>query len=386
MQDICNQDVLIYRFLPHGSKKIEDCVPLHTIDIVPSQIIKKVKMICHDQETLDSQLYYSKITNKHFELPGIPYPILHSIFKRPQTEYYDHVMLLHSEMQSKDVAWFEQRGSVAVYWWSHAVIARDWFRYAKIDPLLAKSTLPKKDFLIYNRAWSGLREYRIKFTDLVLEHDLQDWCQLTFNPTDDGKHWSEHKFANPVFESNCNDLDQYFSPTTATSSASADYSSLDYVQTSIEVVLETVFDDTKWHLTEKTLRPIACGHPFILAGTPGILKYLRQYGFQTFGDYIDESYDDIQDPVQRLEAIVKLMQTIACMPDLSKKQLFASLQSICKHNKQRFFSDEFFNQVIDEFQTNFTNAFSFICQTDSHKYHERDFKRLVKLQKYFTVS
>jgi hypothetical protein len=46
-------------------------------------------------------------------------------------------------------------------------------------------------------------------------------------------------------------------------------------------VAETVFD-TRIHLTEKTLRPIACGHPFILAAGPGSLKYLQTYGFRTF--------------------------------------------------------------------------------------------------------
>jgi hypothetical protein len=48
-------------------------------------------------------------------------------------------------------------------------------------------------------------------------------------------------------------------------------------------------------LTEKALRPIACGQPFILAATPGSLQYLRSYGFKTFSGYIDETYDTIQE-------------------------------------------------------------------------------------------
>ena len=377
--------MLIYRFLPHGSRKIEDCVPLYDYKEFTNQApCKKVKMICHDQESLDYCDYKTKL-ELISEIPNVPYPILNCISKDPLMAYHDYVLLLHSEMHSRDVEWFEQHGSVGVYWWSHAVIARDWFRYAEVDTVLINSKSVQKEFLIYNRAWSGLREYRIKFTELVLEYNLQDLCRLTFNPTDDGKHWTEHKFANSAFKPTRTDLDQHFCPTTVTSSASADYDSTDYVQTAIEVVLETVFDDTKWHLTEKTLRPIACGHPFILASTPGSLQYLKRYGFQTFGEYIDESYDNIQDPVQRLKAIVKLMRSLSDLPADEKQQLHADLAVICEHNKRRFFSKEFFDQTINEFQTNVDHGFLFIQQADSHKYFERDFERSAKLQKYFTV-
>lgn len=380
LQDICNQDVLIYRFLPHGSRKIEDCNPLRNL----AEFDKKIKMICHDQETLDSRFYYSRIVDKHFELPGVPHPILYVLFK-PSPVYYDHVLLLHSEMNSKDVAWFEQRGSVAVYWWSHALIARDWFRYANVDPILTKPTVPKKDFLIYNRAWSGLREYRIKFTDLVVNHNLQTHCQMTFNPIDDGIHWHDHVFENSSFIPSCANLDEYFQISTVDSTASADYNSSDYGQTAIEVVLETVFDDTKWHLTEKTLRPIACGQPFILVGTPGSLQYLKRYGFQTFSEHIDESYDSILDPVQRLNAVIKLMQSIAELSDKEKQKLFVSLHSVCEYNKQRFFSDEFFNQITEEFLTNFEHAFLWIQKTDSHQYYERDFLRIQSVKQALAV-
>ena len=376
MRDICNQDVLIYRFLPHGSRKIEDCCLLQESG---SDICTQVNMVCHDQETLDRTYYFDKI-DYNFEISGTPYPILNILSKHITTHYHDIVLLLHSEMRSHDVEWFEQHGSIGVYWWCHAVIARDWFRYAEIDPKLLAPKTRKKDFLIYNRAWVGLREYRIKFTELILDHNLQTHCQLTFNPEDDGKHWLGHKFANPVFAPNRTDLDQHFLPSTIDATASADYNNIDYTQTSIEVVLETVFDDTKWHLTEKSLRPIACGHPFILVSTPGILQYLKRYGFQTFGNYIDESYDTVADPIQRLEAVVKLMQSLAKLSAEEKQHLYSKLAPICEHNKRRFFSQEFFDQVLEEFHTNLDQGHSFIQQADSHQYFERDFERFQRMK------
>ena len=383
MHHSCNQDVLIYRFIPHGSRKIDDCRPLYFTQYDKLKIVKQIKVICYDQETCNYKEYINKV-NLDFEIPGTPYPILNSIHKGKHingvnVDYHDYVLLLHSEMQSQDVKWFEQHGSIGVYWWCHALIARDWFRYAEVDPMLLASNAPQTDFLIYNRAWAGLREYRIKFTELIVNYNLQDHCQLTFNPIDDEKHWLEHEFVNPAFAPSRTDLDQYFIPSTVDGTASADYNNMDYVNTLMEVVLETIFDDTKWHLTEKSLRPIACGHPFILVSTPGILQYLKRYGFKTFGEYIDESYDNITDPGKRLESIVKLMQSLANLSDKEKQQLYSNLAPICEYNKHRFFSQEFFDQVVNEFQTNFDCGYSFVQQADSHKYFERDFERCYKM-------
>ena len=378
MQDICNQDVLIYRFVPHGSRKIEDCWPLHNLN---HQKFKQIKLICYDQETLDYTEYVNKV-DPDFAIPGTPYPILNSIHKGREifnVHYHDYVLLLHSEMHSQDVKWFEQHGSIGVYWWCHAIIARDWFRYAEADPMLSVSHTPQKDFLIYNRAWSGLREYRIKFTELVVDYNLQDHCKLTFNPQDNEINWLQHNFVNPAFAPSRKDLHKHFQPSTVDGTASADYNNIDYMNTSMEIVLETIFDDTKWHLTEKTLRPIACGHPFILVSTPGILQYLKHYGFQTFGEYIDESYDTIKDPVERLQAVVRLMHTLAKLSMQEKKLLYSNLAPICEYNKRRFFSKDFFDQVVEEFQTNFERGYSFIQQTNSHKYFERDFERCYRM-------
>jgi len=46
-------------------------------------------------------------------------------------------------------------------------------------------------------------------------------------------------------------------------------------------------------ITEKTFRPMACGHPFIVLGNNNILKTLHDLGFETFGSLWDESYDKV---------------------------------------------------------------------------------------------
>ncbi len=310
-------------------------------------------VFCHDQEPLDLNLFPKVGSTPLPNLPMNPFRLLCSNILNK----YDRVVVVHSELNSEQVQWFENNGAVPVYWWSHAVIALDWFRYAKVDPVLNYAQPPVKDFLIYNRAWQGSREYRLKFSELLVENNLHNHCQMGFNPID-GQNYALHQFKNPKMQIKRWDIEQYFEPNQASSVASADYCVADYVNTGIEVVLETLFDDTKWHLTEKILRPIACGHPFILASTPGSLQYLRRYGFKTFNPLIDESYDAITDPADRLQAIVRTMQQVANLPTLEKQQLYASLQLIADYNQQRFFSAEFVDQVVNEFKTNFAQAVS----------------------------
>ncbi len=45
-------------------------------------------------------------------------------------------------------------------------------------------------------------------------------------------------------------------------------------------------------ITEKTYRPIANGCIFLTLAQPGVLKYLKSKGIETFGDLFDESYDE----------------------------------------------------------------------------------------------
>ena len=76
------------------------------------------------------------------------------------------------------------------------------------------------------------------------------------------------------------------------------------------VVTETVFQGRRQHLTEKTFKPICLQMPFVIAGTAGSLEYLRSYGFRTFGDVWDESYDTETDDFVRLEKIGQLLKDL----------------------------------------------------------------------------
>jgi hypothetical protein len=346
-QDIFQDRVLIYRFYPHGSKNVESMTSLKEENWQITQL--SPSLYCNDQEPLDYD-YYNTVKRK----PRVSFNKSLPHFLKHYTTVYKKVLLLHSEKQSINVEKYQQDQFIPVYWWSHAVLALDWFRYATHVKLKKQS---KKTFLVYNRAWSGTREYRLRFTELLVQLNLQDSCQTSVNPIEPelGIHYDYHKFNNPTWHPQTV-LEDHFPTNETPSHYSADFNTDDYSATDIEVVLETLFDDNRLHLTEKSLRPIAIGQPFILAATAGSLEYLHSYGFKTFGSIWDESYDAVKDPEQRLYAITNLMAQIDSWETPVREQKLAEAQDVVDYNRQHFFSQEFFNLVTGELTTNLTTA------------------------------
>jgi hypothetical protein len=379
--DCVNHDLVIYRWAPHGSRKLED---LNQLTNYPEyQWYNNPIAIFHDQETLDYNFYTQEQVHSRVKSLYSKWSVGH-VFKDLALEYislqhlraitdcanqYDLTILVHSEQCSWQVEHYSNNGFVPVYYWSHAIIAQDWFRYAAHDPNLNYNLDNiKQDFLIYNRAWCGTREYRLAFAEQLVNNNLVKNCKTTFNPVDQNTHYTNHCFANKKFNIQNQQLENYFSLNTYSANASADYCGVDYAACGIEVVLETLFDDNRWHLTEKTLRPIACGKPFLLAATPGSLQYLRNYGFETFAELIDETYDTITDSKSRLNAIVIEMKRIAALDADAKQVLYTKLHEIAQRNKQRFFNG-LFDQVIEEYQTNLDQAMGVMQQhcTGKHR-------------------
>jgi ABC-type transporter MlaC component len=375
LHDVVDHDITIYRFTPHGSKKLEDLLPLVPEFYNLAQQAITPEAIFHDQEPLNFDLwssdnfvnYWEQNINKYAIDPRYAMPqwknmaiSLHLrgiLWSRAPVTLYDYVFLVHSEKNSKEVDTYFQHGFLPVYYWSHAVIAADWFRYAEHDPVLQYDTSTfAQDFLIYNRAWAGTREYRLAFVDRLIQAGLVIHCRTSFAPVDSGLHYNQHKFENPNLTIVRTDLETVLQPNTHDSHASADYNNQDYAQTGMEIVLETLFDDSRLHLTEKALRPIACGKPFMLVATAGSLKYLRSYGFETFGNLIDESYDLESDPVARLNAVIREMTRIAAMNSLDKIVLWNQLHQIAERNKQRFFSAEWQASIVQEYVDNMNQA------------------------------
>lgn len=114
------------------------------------------------------------------------------------------------------------------------------------------------------------------------------------------------------------------------------------------VVTETLARGRRWHLTEKTFKPICLRMPFVLVGTCGSLEYLRSYGFQTFDSLWDESYDQELDDDLRLEKIARLLKSLDVMSVGEKRSLFKAAQPIVQHNYEHFYGGGFEKILWDE--------------------------------------
>jgi hypothetical protein len=362
-QDVRKDHVVIYRFYPHGSKNVNDLDCMKNYSWEESTIFPHI--YCNDQEPLDYEYYEKNKRNlrsiaKSIIECGLP---LLSINFSKLAGIYDKNLLLHSEQRSDNVDKYSKSQFIPVYYWSHAVIARDWFRYA--EHITQKKNV-QQTFLVYNRAWSGTREYRLGFADRLIMLGLVDSTIMRVSPVDStiDKHYDLHHFKHPYWRPR-NVIEKHFPLCEAESHYSADFDITDYENTDIEVVLETLFDDLRLHLTEKTLRPIAMGQPFILAGTYGSLKYLHSYGFKTFSDCWDESYDMMSDSIERMNKIIEVMSDIVSMSYNKREEMLVKAQAIADYNKKRFFSEEFQKLVETELVNNLNQAFTELETTNT---------------------
>jgi hypothetical protein len=129
------------------------------------------------------------------------------------------------------------------------------------------------------------------------------------------------------------------------------------------VVSETVFYYDKLHLTEKIFKPIVSKRPFILVAAPGNLAYLKSYGFKTFDRWIDESYDDEQDPAKRLEMIANEVEKLCKLSMGQLKNMHMEMQEILNYNFDHLYGN-FREIIVNELVDNFEGA---IAQWNSNR-------------------
>jgi len=334
-QALENQYLVKY-FYPWGEKGFTNIVD-HLEDTLPDARYSSMPVLfCHDQEPLDFDLYndnifYDQVDQLDKKFNYEPYA---DIIKASDGKYKnlnlrwidplnktEHWTLLHSELNSPEVVEYESTGLFkTAYWWAHAPIAIDWYRFARYDIRLARQSQDiRANFLVYAQGSTGKRAYRKIFLE-HLEHI--DNVQL-------------------------GSINQY----EVTSDSSATYDAYDFAHTNCSIVLETVYDQ-RIHLTEKTLRPLACGHPFMLLNGPGALETIRSYGFKTFQPYINESYDKEPAPMKRMDMVLREMRRINNASEKYQKWIWDGCAEIAAHNKQLFFDEKFMWRVKTELRRN----------------------------------
>ena len=106
--------------------------------------------------------------------------------------------------------------------------------------------------------------------------------------------------------------------------------------TYFSVVAETSVNSTCF-ITEKTFKLLYYGHPFIILGSPGILRELQSLGYQTFPELFDESYDDMTFSYSKIKFITEQVKKW-CDPTRREEliQVMRAIQPKLEHNRKVF--------------------------------------------------
>jgi hypothetical protein len=261
--------------------------------------------------------------------------------------YFDGpVTIVHSEYNSNDVDWLENTYNIKTcYYFFHGWAALDWYRGYDRSFLHQDKKL-QHTYLCPNNIVGGERTHRLElFSELGKRNLLND--NLISMPAV-CPHESE------TVEQLLNNLSLFVPdvelPLTIDSydnHASNSHQITLWSQagsTLVHVVTETVYKGRKNHLTEKTFKPIVLQQPFIVVGNRGSLQYLKRYGFRTFSDAWDESYDDADDAT-RVEKVAALLEELE---HADRDYLYELCLPAIKHNYNWFYSGGFERVLWDE--------------------------------------
>ena len=288
----------------------------------------------------------------------------------------DRMQILVTSEHSKDVDQCVNNYEIRkLYYFFHGFAALDWYRgyYAlNHNKLIVKPY--KYDFISFNRIINSDRSYRIYFVSLLKEQELLNHGQVSFNVTDNlFDNWQDETAdsnsklsvkAKQHIEHHLIDISKLIIDHPELSgSASANIPRGN--DAFWHVVTETVFYYDKLHLTEKIFKPIVSKQPFMLLAAPGNLAYLKSYGFKTFDNVIDETYDTIQDNDLRTEAVVDQLHWYCNLTPGEKTDIIQQLEPIIEHNFNHFYG-EFKHIITQELLDNTKTLFKEIGYDDSH--------------------
>lgn len=123
-----------------------------------------------------------------------------------------------------------------------------------------------------------------------------------------------------------------------------------YNRSYLSVVAETEATSDGFFISEKISKPLILGQPFVVFGGLGFLKHLKNLGFQTFSPWIDESYDDIENNIQRVDAIVDAVKQFADLNTDQQLDILEKIKPATEHNRRlvldyRWILDPLVNEI-----------------------------------------
>ena len=235
------------------------------------------------------------------------------------------------------------------------------------EPITLESKHYDKKFLCFNRRWRG---HRTVLVALLHSLDLLKYGLVSLGRCDDNRDWYSVFKRGQYYMETCPEglalLDsveeemitsfpdlyidsQDLITNKANLEASTNYL---YTDTYFSVVTETFFfmkerpDDYGRFLSEKTFKPVAMRHPFIIVSTPHFLEKFKELGYRSFSPWINEDYDKERDDTTRMMMIVREVERLSNLSPHELEEFLVAMREICEHNYQLFK-----NRQLHEFYT-----------------------------------
>ena len=244
-----------------------------------------------------------------------------------------------------------QYGWKSHYYFYHGWACQDWFRGYDKSFLIprARDRKPTQTFMSPNRIVAGKRDHRVLFLYNVFKKGLEhnhisaprvcqyenvDISSIAQNYTD-------------VYQDIANVFDQANLPKLFSGEETQQMTSCwltnfnEAADSLLYVPTETVYFGQRLHITEKTFKAIALEMPFVLVAPAGSLEYMRSYGFRTFSDVFDESYDQETDDIKRIEQVIKLLKELDSLSVKERQQIHQACLPAVEHNYNHFYQGGF---------------------------------------------
>ena len=237
------------------------------------------------------------------------------------------------------------------YYFYHGWACQDWFRGYDKTFLIprARDRVPTRTFISPNRIVAGKRDHRVLFLYNVFKNELDhNWISAPRTCSYENVDISviANKYSNiypditQVFDSA--PLPKLFPGEDTQLMTSCWLTNFNEAADSLLYVpTETVYFGKRLHITEKTFKAIALEMPFVLVSPVGSLKYMRSYGFKTFSDVFDESYDEETDDIRRIERVTDLLKQLDDLSVKEKQSIHRACLPAVEHNYNHFYNGGF---------------------------------------------
>ena len=244
-------------------------------------------------------------------------------------------------------------GWASHYYFYHGWACKDWFRGYDKTFLIprARDRAPTRTFISPNRIVAGKRNHRVLFLYNIFQQGLENnWISAprtcVYENVDisvvASKYNNIYSDIEQVFSSA--DLPKLFPGEETQQMTSCWLTNFNEATDSLVYVpTETVYFGHRLHITEKTFKAIALEMPFVLVAPAHSLEYMRGYGFKTFADIFDESYDEEENDILRIEKVSKLLKDLDNLSVKERQDIHRACVPIVEYNFEHFYGTGFEN-------------------------------------------